>query len=237
VEVNRLVDTMKSSVCTLALVFIILLSAASAQEESYPENESPSTSTSTSTSEETMPAEMISTTTTTTTISEKARGTDRILVETTLTTLEPGTLDRRQLEREYMESLILGGMTITTTTASTCGGTNIYCSVEYDSTADGKPDCCTAENNPVCAGCLEHCVEYCARGFVGVATCFVDERAGPVCHCAKVSPSCYSIAFTPSTQQASEPPGKTSNNMVYMLVLSLIVVTFAAAVHFVYKTK
>jgi hypothetical protein len=128
-------------------------------------------------------------------------------------------------------------MTMTTTTLSTCGGTDLYCSVEYDSTGDGRPDCCTADNNPVCGGCLSHCIEQCGEEYVGVATCFMDEKAGPFCQCTEIMPSCYEPLKTTTTLPATRQPQKPGNIMMYLFVLGTVILALAASVHFVYKTK
>ena len=75
------------------------------------------------------------------------------------------------------------------------------CNVEYDSTGEGIPECCTGEEHPVCAECLEACKILCAERREGVKYCFGDNES-LACECTIYEgPTCYKLpkASTSST--------------------------------------
>jgi hypothetical protein len=129
----------------------------------------------------------------------------------------------------------------TSTTASAnppplCGGTDAYCSVEFDSTGDGRPECCTGENNPVCAGCLGYCLDYCGKGFVGLSSCFMDNSSQPMCQCSQAGPTCNARAYVPTTSETQ--PGNTGpgNTIYYLLSFGCILAAIAFASAFTRRT-
>ncbi len=130
-----------------------------------------------------------------------------------------------------------GNLSAATTTlrAPVCGGTFSFCSIEYDSDSDGRPDCCTPDNNPVCE-CLDECRDVCGVNYRGVVSCFTDPKYGVQCHCSKTPPTCYRLDITPNTTQ---PPaaGGGGNILVYLFVLGTILFGLAGAVHFLHRTR
>jgi hypothetical protein len=108
-----------------------------------------------------------------------------------------------------------------TTLSPYCGGTDIYCSVEFDSTGDGNPDCCDKDNNPACADCLDYCIEECAKDFKGVNTCFrVNDRT--VCQCSRTIPSCYDVGFE-GLPDVIESEGGTGWSILLILLVGLAI--------------
>ena len=117
-----------------------------------------------------------------------------------------------------------------------CGGTEFLCSVEYDADGNGKPDCCTGENQPVCKGCYEYCKGYCAGWNVGLLSCFGNESTKILCQCAKVLPSCFAPLNpqTTTTVGAGQAPAG-SRMTLYLILLSIGFLALVAAVKFANK--
>jgi hypothetical protein len=129
---------------------------------------------------------------------------------------------------------------LTTTTTSTtiramkdlCGGTDLYCSVEYDMNNNGKNDCCSVKDNPVCAGCLEECKTLCAKNYEGVKTCFMD-RGASKCDCTRNLPTCYQIDLSNAPAEVREQgqSGGMSTGW-YVLMFFLLIVGMSLAAKF-----
>jgi hypothetical protein len=126
-------------------------------------------------------------------------------------------------------------LSTSSTMRPTCGGNAQYCMIEYDTTGDNKPECCTKENNPACNECYDFCKESCGRQYVGVKSCFSASK-GPVCQCSQVAPTCYVLPEPPATTipTANQAPSGTST-LFYVLLAGLIIVLAAAAVKFAHR--
>jgi hypothetical protein len=132
---------------------------------------------------------------------------------------------------EYKESK--GIETTTTTMPPICGGTNDYCIVEYDSTGDGKLECCTEADHPVCKGCLETCKKECAQKWTGVKSCFMDAKSGPFCQCTENLPTCYTFQMPPTTTTlAKNQENMASKSLFYIIFFGLLLAAAIAAVKF-----
>ncbi|MFH1054908.1 MAG: hypothetical protein V1744_02305 [Candidatus Altiarchaeota archaeon] len=155
--------------------------------------------------------------------------------EPTTTTLS-GRVRRLVVRNITTTTLTPSGETTPTTMSKLCGGTNIFCSVEYDSSAEGMPNCCTNETNPMCRGCLDYCILFCGRNGLGVSTCFADDEGKPRCTCTIGKPTCNKLPELPAEEK---PPGyeapQNSNTATYILVLAIIVVVVAGAITFTHR--
>ena len=151
-------------------------------------------------------------------------------VTTTTTTLPPVTRS---------DTVGITGTTDTTTTTTqpettpttvknVCGGTELYCSVEYDSTGDGSSDCCQEGSNPTCANCLAYCKEYCGNVYKGVSTCFMKDKI-PVCQCSENLPTCYKPVMPTTTTEAKMETGARTN-ITYFITFGFILAALAGAV-------
>lgn len=146
--------------------------------------------------------------------------------------------DSRQAILQRIAEIRAAQGTIPDVESDVCGYSEQICSVEFDSTFDGEPDCCSTQDNPACEKCLTECVKECTSQSKGVSTCFFDESYGNFCECADGPPTCYEIppGQTTTTVQPEQQPKKGGNITAYLLVLGTLVFGLAAAVHFVYKT-
>lgn len=126
----------------------------------------------------------------------------------------------------------------TTTTLTTirvmkevCGGTDLYCSVEYDMTNDGRKDCCSQDNNPTCNGCLEKCKSICAKNYYGVKTCFMDNGI-PRCDCTRNLPTCYKIDLTDAPPEVKAQEASGTSTIWYIILFLILLIGMSLAVKF-----
>ncbi|VVB52145.1 Uncharacterised protein [uncultured archaeon] len=118
-----------------------------------------------------------------------------------------------------------------------CGAFSGICTVHFDSTGDGKLDCCNATTYEPCKDCFDYCVGECQKKGDVVRSCFGNQDEGVACDCVNATATCY--GFTPegsattSTTIAETIPDMKSGNsflVVYLIVLMLLI---AAAIFFV----
>lgn len=108
---------------------------------------------------------------------------------------------------------------------SECGGTDLVCPVEFDTSGDGKLDCCTAETNIMCSQCYDFCKKICARQGVAVQSCTSSDDK-PLCRCTDRAPKCYEIQDK-SNEKAPVKEievDRTSNIFVYLMGLAILAV-------------
>jgi len=127
-----------------------------------------------------------------------------------------------------------------TTTTTVCGRTTRYCGVDLDSTGDGISDCCTAENNPSCAACLEDCIAKCSGKGRGLLSCF--KEAGVVsCDCGSEQSVCHPLPTTTIEAQKTVVVGSNSpgvgNTMIYVLTVVVLFAGTLGAIYFVNRFR
>jgi len=112
-----------------------------------------------------------------------------------------------------------------------CGGTPLYCMVDFDSTGDGKLECCTGENNVVCKGCRDYCVRECGMEDRGVRSCFMAETT-PLCQCSNQTPTCYTLPAL--LAKKAKPVSETAgiNALFYIVLLGIMLLAIAGAAYF-----
>ncbi|MFH0861983.1 MAG: hypothetical protein V1875_03035 [Candidatus Altiarchaeota archaeon] len=153
----------------------------------------------------------------------------------------PISLERKRIEPGKNPDSGSSGRPITATTYTLpenriCGATEYVCSVEYDADANGKPDCCNPENHPVCAGCLEHCMSYCAGENAGVISCFGNSSTKILCQCSDNLPSCYRpLNPQTTTTLGDREKAKGTSPMTYLMILAIGFIALVAAVKFAHK--
>ncbi|MBD3387971.1 MAG: hypothetical protein GF416_02885 [Candidatus Altiarchaeales archaeon] len=172
------------------------------------------------------------------------RDTHRVIKEDPVTTTTfPETLGRvewleakKEAVRREAESQ---GITYTTTTleAPQCGRSKSVCSVEFDADQDGRNDCCKEETNPACAECLSYCMDECNRLYVGVKTCFRDDRAGPVCICSETMPNCYTIPEPPVTTTTLSVEAGGGSKLMYFFTLAMIILALYGGMRFMSRMR
>ena len=119
-----------------------------------------------------------------------------------------------------------------------CGGSDLFCAMEFDGGGDGKPDCCTKDNNPVCMKCLDECVAKCAKQEQGLITCFMSDET-PVCQCNNNRPTCYALrrigGGIGEDIESQQQTGGGNQIFYYILAFGFVLAALAVSVQFVYK--
>jgi hypothetical protein len=132
-----------------------------------------------------------------------------------------------------MDNLTETGVNVTK--PRVCGNTDKLCSIEHDLDADGKPDCCSRQSNPMCDKCLEQCIRECSLKGRGVKTCFTLEDTGVTCDCSDSKPTCYRLSTTTTLNLGSG--GGIKKTGIYIWVLLSALLAGAAALVFLRHTK
>ena len=126
----------------------------------------------------------------------------------------------------------------TPTTTIYCGDDESVCYVEFDITGDREFECCTVENNPVCALCLPKCREFCDKRGEGVEFCFGTDLTFS-CDCTRaMAPTCYQITTTTTTAVTTTYVGiidatKANRSLFYLILLIIMLAVMAGLIYYV----
>ncbi|MBU0762857.1 MAG: hypothetical protein KKD39_07505 [Candidatus Altiarchaeota archaeon] len=129
----------------------------------------------------------------------------------------------------------------TTTTIWKICGSKFECTVEYDADIDGKKDCCTPNDNPICSSCFASCRMKCGEQNQGISKCFMGVENNSICECSGSPPTCYILKNEvtkkdPTTTTLTEDAVVDQSNILYYLLgIGLMVFVLYAAVNFVHK--